>query len=66
MFLVLLPSQALAAVMAQVGWSENYDELVKDMNRLLVGSNGEINVVIIIKWTRCTSCQRCRRALPGK
>ncbi|KAJ5454171.1 uncharacterized protein N7458_005127 [Penicillium daleae] len=53
MFLVLLPSQALAAVMAQVGWSESYDELVKDMNRLLVGSNGEINVVIIIKWTRC-------------
>jgi len=34
----------------EVGWSESQVHLESDMNRLLIGGQGEINVVILLKW----------------
>lgn len=47
-----VPSQTLPTLTVEVGWSESYDDLCGDMNRLLVGGNGDIKIVIIIKWTK--------------
>lgn len=38
--------------MVDIGWSESYQALCNDTNRLLVGGNGDIRIVIIIKWNR--------------
>lgn len=48
----IVPGQTLPALTVEVGWSESYDNLREDMNRLLVGGNGNIKIVIIIKWTK--------------
>ncbi|KAJ5542036.1 hypothetical protein N7461_008039 [Penicillium sp. DV-2018c] len=39
------------------GFSESYDDLLNDMNRLLVGGNGDIQAVILVKWTRRANSQ---------
>ncbi|KAJ5570795.1 hypothetical protein N7535_004455 [Penicillium sp. DV-2018c] len=36
---------------------ESYDDLLNDMNRLLVGGNGDIQAVILVKWTRRANSQ---------
>jgi hypothetical protein len=33
------------------GWSESYNHLMDDMNKLLVGGDGAIQVVVTINWT---------------
>jgi hypothetical protein len=33
------------------GWSESYNRLLDDMNMLLVGGDGAIQVVVTINWT---------------
>lgn len=45
------PSQPFPTLVAEVGWSESYD-LLDDMNRLLIGGNRAIKIVILIKWTK--------------
>ncbi|OQD68709.1 hypothetical protein PENDEC_c032G04183 [Penicillium decumbens] len=37
-------------VCLEIGWSESQVHLESDMNRLLIGGQGEINVVILLKW----------------
>ncbi|CEJ53915.1 hypothetical protein PMG11_00250 [Penicillium brasilianum] len=49
------PSQPLPRVAIDVGWSESYNDLLDDMNRLLIGGNRDIKIVIIIKWTKHTN-----------
>lgn len=44
--------QPFPTLVAEVGWSESYDDLLDDMNRLLIGSNGAIKIVILVKWTK--------------
>lgn len=46
------PSQPFPTLVAEVGWSESYDDLLDDMNRLLIGGNGAIKIVILVKWTK--------------
>ncbi|CAG8891849.1 unnamed protein product [Penicillium egyptiacum] len=41
----LLPSLAMES-----GWSESWNHLMDDMNLLLVGGDGAINAVVILKW----------------
>ncbi|KAJ5799613.1 uncharacterized protein N7518_001681 [Penicillium psychrosexuale] len=42
----------LPTLVVEVGWSEGYPDLLDDMNKLLVGGNGDIRAVIIIKFTQ--------------
>ncbi|KAJ5380901.1 uncharacterized protein N7496_003329, partial [Penicillium cataractarum] len=44
--------QILPTLVVDICWSESYPALHNDMNRLLVGSNSDIRIVIIIKWNR--------------
>lgn len=46
------PSQLLPTLVVEAGWSESYDDLLDDMNRVLVGGNGAIKIVFLVKWTR--------------
>lgn len=48
-------SQPLPTLVIEVGWSESYNDLLDDMNRLLIGGNGAIKIVILVKWTRNTN-----------
>ncbi|KAJ5371163.1 uncharacterized protein N7496_007255 [Penicillium cataractarum] len=45
-------SSKTARVTVEVGWSESYNDLHGDMNRLLIGGNGDIKIVILVKWTK--------------
>ncbi|CEO60493.1 hypothetical protein PMG11_05118 [Penicillium brasilianum] len=47
-----IPSKLLPSTTVEVGWSESYNDLLDDMNKLLVGGNGDIKAVILIKWTQ--------------
>jgi aryl carrier-like protein len=42
----------LPTLVAGSGWSESKEQLHNDMNLLLVGGNGSVKIVIIIKWTK--------------
>ncbi|CAL5868616.1 uncharacterized protein PFLUO_LOCUS2843 [Penicillium psychrofluorescens] len=46
------PSQPFPNLVAEVGWSESYNDQLDDMNRLLIGSNGAIKIGILVKWTK--------------
>lgn len=49
--LLHIPLRPFPTLVAEIGWSELYDDLLDDMNRLLVGGDGAIKVVILVKWT---------------
>ena len=60
--------------MVESGWSELRDQFHNDMNLLLVGPNGAIKVVIIVKWQKLQGARlsgtvellkRDRYAMPG-
>ncbi|KAJ5822971.1 hypothetical protein N7447_005311 [Penicillium robsamsonii] len=40
----------LPSFVIKTGWSESWDALMDDMNLLLVGGNGDIRAVTILKW----------------
>jgi hypothetical protein len=40
----------LPKVVIESGWSESWPRLRDDMNLWIVGGNGEVKVVILIKW----------------
>ncbi|OQD60005.1 hypothetical protein PENPOL_c033G05597 [Penicillium polonicum] len=46
------PSQVLPTLAVEVGRSERHDDLLTDMKKLLIGGDGVIKAVIIIKGTR--------------
>ncbi|KAJ5582191.1 hypothetical protein N7535_000811 [Penicillium sp. DV-2018c] len=50
--LVFTPSRPFPSLVAEVGWSESYEDLLHDMNKLLVGSDGGIKIVLLVKWTK--------------
>lgn len=43
------PSQPFPTQIAEIGWSESYNDLLDDMNRLLIGGDGAIKIVILVK-----------------
>lgn len=47
-----VPHQTHPTLVVDVGWSESYEDLLDGMNRLLIGSDGKINVAFIVKFTR--------------
>ncbi|KAJ6120433.1 hypothetical protein N7523_004713 [Penicillium sp. IBT 18751x] len=49
------PSQPFPTLVAEVGWSESYTDLLADMNKLLIGGNGAIKIVLLVKWTKHTN-----------
>ncbi|KAJ9294937.1 hypothetical protein DTO271G3_6499 [Paecilomyces variotii] len=42
----------LPTLVVECGWSESKERIYDDMNLLLVGGNGSIKVVIIVKWAK--------------
>ena len=46
------PSQPYPTLVAEVGWSGSYDDLLDDMNHLLIGSDGAIKIGMLVKWTK--------------
>ena len=43
-------NQIFPTVVIESGWSESFTRLMDDMNLWLVGGNGSVNAVIILKW----------------
>lgn len=41
----MLPSFAI-----ECGWGERWDDLFSDMNLLLVGGDGGVRAVVLLKW----------------
>lgn len=40
----------LPTIVIESGWSESLTQLHDDMNLLLIGGHGAINIVILVKW----------------
>ncbi|KAJ5922752.1 hypothetical protein N7516_010455 [Penicillium verrucosum] len=53
-FLFMIRGRLLPTVAVECGWSESMPRLHNDLNILMVGGNGDIKVVIIIKWSKLT------------
>ncbi|KAF3013385.1 hypothetical protein E8E15_004437 [Penicillium rubens] len=51
-FLFMIRGRLLPTVAVESGWSDPMPRLQDDLNMLLVGGDGSIKVVIIIKWSR--------------
>ena len=50
----------LPTVVIEAGWSEAWNRLTDDMNIWLVGGNGDVEVVILIKWNKIGRSDRVR------
>ncbi|KAJ5363727.1 uncharacterized protein N7496_009440 [Penicillium cataractarum] len=50
-FLRPLGSSSLPPIVLEVGWSESRPRLIEDMELLLQGGGGQIQVVILINWS---------------
>ena len=50
----------LPTVVIEAGWSEAWNRLTDDMNIWLVGGNGDVKVVILIKWNKIGRSDRVR------
>ncbi|KAJ6190048.1 hypothetical protein N7519_000069 [Penicillium mononematosum] len=53
-FSLMIRGGLLPTVAVESGWSKPMTKLLNDLNALLVGGDGSIKVVIIIKWSRLT------------
>lgn len=42
------------------GWSESFNELLEDVRQWLVGVNGAVQAVILIKWTKSSTTPAVR------
>ena len=42
----------LPGVVIESGWSEGIDKLHEDVQEWLVGGNGRVRAVILLKWSR--------------
>lgn len=51
-FFFMVSGHLLPTVAVESGWSETTPQLHNDLNVLLVGGNGDIKVVVIVKWSR--------------
>lgn len=51
-YAVLVKSHRLPTVVVESGWSETYCGLFEDINRILVGGNGKINIAFLLKWRK--------------
>lgn len=50
----MIRDRLLPTIAVECGWSKSMSRLHNDLNILLVGGNGDIKVVIIIKWSKLT------------
>ncbi|OOQ87932.1 hypothetical protein PEBR_15227 [Penicillium brasilianum] len=46
------PCERFPRLIAEVGWSESYNDMLDDMNKVLDGGNGAIRVVLLVTWTK--------------
>lgn len=50
----------LPKVVMESGWSESWTRLMDDMNTWLVGGNGDVKVLILLKWNIIGTPDRVR------
>ncbi|KAB8258961.1 hypothetical protein BDV32DRAFT_64079 [Aspergillus pseudonomiae] len=50
-FFLRANNDRLPSFVIESGWSESWDDLMNDMNLLLVGGDGDISAVVILKWS---------------
>lgn len=48
--MVFPDSQGMPSIIMESGWSESMTQLHNDMNLWLVGGNGQVRLVFILKW----------------
>ncbi|KAJ5888711.1 hypothetical protein N7495_008752 [Penicillium taxi] len=53
-----LAVDSLPSVAFEVGWSESHKKLKADVDLLLTGGDGSINVVVVVKWKKHRLSQR--------
>ena len=49
-----------ARIIFESGWSESFNELLEDVRQWLVGTNGAVQAVILIKWTKSSTTPAVR------
>lgn len=47
-------------IIFESGWSESFNELLEDVRQWLVGANGAVQAVILIKWTKSSTTPAVR------
>lgn len=47
-------------IVFESGWSESFNELLEDVRQWLVGANGAVQAVILIKWTKSSTTPAVR------
>ena len=47
-------------IVFESGWSETFNELLEDVRQWLVGANGAVQAVILIKWTKSSTTPAVR------
>lgn len=50
----------LPSFVIEAGWTESWDRLMDDMNLWLVGGQGKVSTVVILKWERIGQSTRVR------
>ncbi|KAL2865355.1 uncharacterized protein BJX67DRAFT_182698 [Aspergillus lucknowensis] len=58
--LVRQNNNLLPVLAIETGWTESYSRLLDDMNLWLVGGNGAVKAVIIVKWGRVGSTNQVK------
>ncbi|KAI9926192.1 hypothetical protein ASPWEDRAFT_623743 [Aspergillus wentii DTO 134E9] len=59
-FMVRPRRSRIPRVVFESGWSESLDDLHSDINKWLVGGDGAVQVVILLKWSKVESSNRVR------
>jgi hypothetical protein len=59
-FMIRADNLRLPKVVMESGWSESWTRLMDDMNTWLVGGNGDVKVLILLKWNIIGTPDRVR------
>ncbi|KAJ5966150.1 hypothetical protein N7481_012864 [Penicillium waksmanii] len=49
-FTIQVEGQSFPSIVVESGWSEGYNKLFEDINRLIIGGDGETNIAILMNW----------------
>lgn len=47
-------------IVFESGWSESFNELLEDVREWLVGANGAVQAVLLIKWMKSSTTEFVR------
>lgn len=53
-------NRPMPRIVFESGWSETFNELLEDVWQWLVGANGAVRAVILIKWTKSSTTPAVR------